>query len=170
MLAALLACGVDPERTTLFLQEHVPQHAELAWYFNTISSVGRLQRMTTWKSRLAVARNANSEDEVSEADLRLGLFAYPVLQAADIALYKGTLVPVGEDQTQHLELARDTNEAFNRIFGEVFPIPDMQIGESTRREAPEARARVGPCRGLEGTGVRTERVVACCYQGRGDFN
>jgi tryptophanyl-tRNA synthetase len=130
MLAALLACGVDPERTTLYLQEQVPQHAELAWYFNTISSVGRLQRMTTWKSRLAVSRNANSEDEVSEADLRLGLFAYPVLQAADIALYKGTLVPVGEDQTQHLELARDTNEAFNRTFGDVFPIPDMQIGES----------------------------------------
>ncbi|BEI80746.1 hypothetical protein CcaverHIS002_0112750 [Cutaneotrichosporon cavernicola] len=127
MLAALLACGVDPNRTTLYLQEQVPQHAELAWYFNTISSVGRLQRMTTWKSRLAVSRNANSEDEVSEADLRLGLFAYPVLQAADIALYKGTLVPVGEDQTQHLELARDTNEAFNRAFGDVFPIPDVQI-------------------------------------------
>ncbi|KLT40840.1 Nucleotidylyl transferase [Cutaneotrichosporon oleaginosum] len=127
MLAALLACGVDPARTTLYMQEQVPQHAELAWYFNTISSVGRLQRMTTWKSRLAVSRNANSEDEVSEADLRLGLFAYPVLQAADIALYKTTLVPVGEDQTQHLELARDTNEAFNRLFGDVFPIPDVQI-------------------------------------------
>lgn len=132
MLAALLACGVDPNRTTLYMQENVLQHAELAWYFNTLSSVGRLHRMTTWKSRLAVARNANSEDEVSEADLRLGLFAYPVLQAADVALYKTTLVPVGEDQTQHLELARDTAEAFNRTFGaDVFPIPDMQIGQYT---------------------------------------
>lgn len=77
---------------------------------------------------MATARNANSEDEVSDADLKLGLLAYPVLQAADIALYKSTLVPVGEDQTQHLELSRDICEAFNRQFGDVFPLPDVTIG------------------------------------------
>ncbi|WOO77901.1 Tryptophan--tRNA ligase, mitochondrial [Vanrija pseudolonga] len=127
MLASLLACGVDPERTTLFLQEDVREHSELAWFLNTIAPVGRLQRMTTWKSRLATARNANSEDEVSEEDLRLGLLSYPVLQAADIMLYKSTIVPVGEDQTQHLELARDIAQGFNRQFGDVFPIPETRV-------------------------------------------
>ncbi|KAL1408506.1 Tryptophan--tRNA ligase, mitochondrial [Vanrija albida] len=127
MLASLLACGVDPERTTLFLQEDVREHSELAWFLNTIAPVGRLQRMTTWKSKIATARNANSEDEVSEEDLRLGLLSYPVLQAADILLYKSTIVPVGEDQVQHLELARDIAQVFNRAFGDVFPVPETRV-------------------------------------------
>lgn len=116
MLAALLAAGVDPNRTCLYFQEdvgspllpaspacacarkhrevsqetdgQVPEHAELAWYLNTLTPVGHLKRMTTWKSKLVVSRNANSEDEVSEGELKLGLLSYPVLQAADIMLYK----------------------------------------------------------------------------------
>lgn len=108
MMAALLAIGLDPQRCTIFRQEQVKQHAELAWYLNCLAPFGRLQRMTTWKvsasfskldaplitscyykqSRLATMRNANSEDEVDESMLHLGLFAYPVLQAADVLLYK----------------------------------------------------------------------------------
>lgn len=83
---SIAVAASDPESETEDIQ--VPEHAELAWYLNTITSVGHLKRMTTWKSRLAVSRNANSEDEVSESDLKLGLLAYPVLQAADIMLYK----------------------------------------------------------------------------------
>jgi tryptophanyl-tRNA synthetase len=107
MMAALIAIGLDPERCTIFRQEQVRQHAELAWYLNCLAPYGRLQRMTTWKvcsllpgrieqplahllctqSRLATKRNANSEAEVDESMLHLGLFAYPVLQAADVLLY-----------------------------------------------------------------------------------
>ncbi|KAK9896623.1 tryptophanyl-tRNA synthetase [Cystobasidium minutum MCA 4210] len=124
MMAALLAIGLDPNRCTIFRQEQVKQHAELAWYLNCLAPFGRLQRMTTWKSRLATMRNANSEDEVDESMLHLGLFAYPVLQAADVLLYDTTEVPVGEDQEQHIELTRDLAQYFNRQFQpDLFTIP-----------------------------------------------
>lgn len=148
MLAALLALGLDPEKCTLFRQEQVPEHAELAWYLNCIAPFGRLQRMTTWKvgsagaslpvpvtaplnaclsptqSRIATKRNANSVEEVDESMLHLGLFAYPVLQAADVLLYQATEVPVGEDQGQHIELVRDLGASFNKTFRQdVFTIP-----------------------------------------------
>ncbi|EIW72716.1 hypothetical protein TREMEDRAFT_36890 [Tremella mesenterica DSM 1558] len=131
MMASLMACGVDPQRTCLFFQEEVPEHAELAWILNTLTSVGKLQRMTTWKSKIATKINA-SEDNVTQSDLRLGLLAYPVLQAADVLLYKATQVPVGEDQTQHLELTKGIAETFNRKYGPTFPIPKTMIVPSKR--------------------------------------
>lgn len=124
MMAALLAVGLDPQRCTIFRQEQVQEHAELAWILNCIAPFGRLQRMTTWKSKLATKRNANSEDEVDESLLHLGLFAYPVLQAADVLLYGTTEVPVGEDQGQHIELVRDLATSFNKQFDtQVFTTP-----------------------------------------------
>ncbi|GAA6064642.1 hypothetical protein JCM10212_004484 [Sporobolomyces blumeae] len=118
MFAVLLALKLDDPvaDATLFHQDMVPEHAELAWYLNCCTSVGRLLRMTSWKSKLATLRNANSEDEVDDSLLQLGLLAYPVLQAADILLYKTTHVPVGQDQTQHLELARDLAQHFNKLY------------------------------------------------------
>lgn len=132
-LAILLAVGLDPRRSVIFCQDQVPQHAELAWMLNCVTPMGKLQRMTTWKSKLAVARNANSDDEVDESQLNLGLFAYPVLQAADILLYRATHVPVGEDQQQHLELSRDLADLFNRTHKErVFPLPQHIITPAKR--------------------------------------
>ncbi|CAE6519537.1 unnamed protein product [Rhizoctonia solani] len=143
-LAILLAVGLDPRRSVIFCQDQVPHHAELAWMLNCTTPMGKLQRMTTWKSKLAISRNANSTDEIDESHLNLGLFAYPVLQAADILLYRqvtrfkvlsaltqgycslssATHVPVGEDQQQHLELSRDLADLFNRTHKErVFPLP-----------------------------------------------
>ncbi|KAI6145100.1 hypothetical protein BKA82DRAFT_4170068 [Pisolithus tinctorius] len=126
MLAVLLAIGLDPERSILFHQDHNAHHVELCWILNCLTSVGKLRRMTTWKSRLATSRNASSETEVDESLLNSGLFTYPVLQAADILVYRATHVPVGEDQQQHIELTRDLAETFNRTFkGEkpLFPLP-----------------------------------------------
>ncbi|KAJ9109176.1 hypothetical protein QFC21_000505 [Naganishia friedmannii] len=143
-LACLLACGLGPgadlqsqgKRATLFFQEEVPEHAELAWYFNTLTGVGKLQRMTTWKSKLAIAAaeggDSATESVKSEENLRLGLLAYPVLQAADILLYKSTHVPVGEDQQQHLELSRDIADSFNHRFGKTFPLPQHMIAPTKR--------------------------------------
>ncbi|CUA72154.1 tryptophanyl-tRNA synthetase [Rhizoctonia solani] len=132
-LAILLAVGLDPRRSVIFCQDQVPQHAELAWMLNCTTPIGKLQRMTTWKSKLATARNANSTDEIDESHLNLGLFAYPVLQAADILLYRATHVPVGEDQQQHLELSRDLADLFNRTHKErVFPLPQHIITPAKR--------------------------------------
>ncbi|KAH8100299.1 tryptophanyl-tRNA synthetase [Cristinia sonorae] len=134
-LAVLLSIGIDPKRSTLFHQDENPHHTELAWLFNCITPVGKLRRMTTWKSRLAVSRNANDESEVDESMLNAGLLTYPVLQAADILVYKATHVPVGEDQKQHLELARDIADTFNRTFkgkSRLFPLPEF-VATPTRR-------------------------------------
>ncbi|ORY61914.1 Tryptophanyl-tRNA synthetase [Leucosporidium creatinivorum] len=140
MFAVLLALGLDDAKggAVIFHQDQVPEHAELAWYLNTVTPVNRLMRMTSWKSKLATLRNANSEDEIDDSMLQLGLLAYPVLQAADILLYKTSHVPVGHDQAQHLELARDTAQIFNRAYpgrrkdgkgkGKgVFRIPDVML-------------------------------------------
>ncbi|KZO92350.1 tryptophanyl-tRNA synthetase [Calocera viscosa TUFC12733] len=133
MLASLLACGINPKTSLLFNQDQVPEHAELAWILNCITPMGWLSRMTTWKSKLAVARNASSEDEINDSMLNLGLFAYPVLQAADIMIHKSTHVPVGEDQTQHLELAQDIARAFNHKYSDdLFPTP-QQLSTPTKR-------------------------------------
>ncbi|KZT18830.1 tryptophanyl-tRNA synthetase [Neolentinus lepideus HHB14362 ss-1] len=130
MMALLLAIGLDPKRSIIFHQSQNPNHLELAWYLNCITPVGKLRRMTTWKGRLADSRNANDESEVDDSLLNTGLFTYPVLQAADILLYKATHVPVGEDQQQHIELCRDLAEIFNRqleadnkTFRATFPLP-----------------------------------------------
>ncbi|PWN25107.1 tryptophanyl-tRNA synthetase [Jaminaea rosea] len=120
MLAALLAVGIDPSRCVLFHQESVPEHAELMWLLGSLTSVGRLKRMTTWKGKVAALNEGSSKDEGAdlgeEAHLPFGLFAYPVLQAADILLYGATHVPVGQDQAQHLELARELAQTWNRRF------------------------------------------------------
>ncbi|KAG6330035.1 hypothetical protein ID866_9055 [Astraeus odoratus] len=116
MLAVLLSIGLDPERSILFHQDHNLHHVELCWILNCITPIGKLRRMTTWKSRLAASRNAGSEEEVDESLLNAGLFTYPVLQAADVLIYRATHVPVGDDQQQHIELTRDLAEIFNRTF------------------------------------------------------
>ena len=117
MLAWLVALGLDPEENTLYLQSHVPAHAELAWILNCYTYFGELGRMTQFKEKSAK----------SAENLNAGLYTYPVLMAADILLYKTNLVPVGEDQRQHLELARDIAGRFNGIYGEVFTVPECYI-------------------------------------------
>ena len=122
--AAYIAAGIDPERCTIFNQSMVPAHTELAWLLGCLTPLGWLNRMTQFKER------AGSNREMAG----LGLYAYPVLMAADILLYKATHVPVGEDQKQHLELARDIAGAFNRRYDrEFFPLPEPQIFGATTR-------------------------------------
>jgi tryptophanyl-tRNA synthetase len=113
MAASLLALGLDPEKCTLFVQSHRPEVAELCWLFNTVTPVGWLQRTPTYKEK----RQTQPED------VNHGLLTYPVLQAADIVLYKASLVPVGKDQAAHLELSREIVRAFNARYGETFPEP-----------------------------------------------
>jgi tryptophanyl-tRNA synthetase len=117
MVAALVACGVDPDRSILFNQTQVPQHAELQWLLNGTARMGWLNRMTQWKDKAGKNREGAS----------VALFTYPVLQAADVLLYQATHVPVGEDQKQHLELARDIAQKFNNDFASeenpVFTLP-----------------------------------------------
>ena len=115
--ATYLACGVDPIKTTLFQQSRVQEHTELAWILNCVAHMGELERMTQFKDK---ARNKGQS-------VTVGLFDYPVLMAADILLYDTEIVPVGEDQKQHVELARDLAERFNSQFGETFVIPKPQI-------------------------------------------
>ena len=116
-LALYVAAGLDPEKNTLFLQSHVPAHAELAWVLSCFTMMGELSRMTQYKEKSrAHADNINA-----------GLFTYPVLMAADILLYQADLVPVGLDQKQHLELTRDVATRFNGVYGEVFKIPEPYI-------------------------------------------
>ena len=118
-----LACGLNPKKTTLFIQSHIPQHLELANILSALTPVGELSRMTQYKEKVAEGASAN-----------LGLFAYPVLMAADILIYKAHGVPVGEDQFQHLEFARTIARKFNNQFGEVFPEPKAIVPpEGTER-------------------------------------
>ena len=117
----LIACGVDPERSLFYYQSQVPQHTELAWILGTMTGTGQLGRMTQYK------------DKAEKAGSTLGLFAYPVLMAADILLYRANAVPVGDDQKQHLELTRDLAERFNHRFGDEFPVPDPIIPEHGAR-------------------------------------
>ena len=122
MAGDLIATGIDPERSILFVQSHVPEHTELAWIFSCIASYGDLTRMTQFKDK------ADRSDYVS-----VGLFSYPVLQAADILLYRASKVPVGEDQVQHLELARRIGRRFNTLVGDdYFPEVDAELTEAKR--------------------------------------
>ena len=117
-LALYLACGLDPEKSTLFFQSHVHQHAELSWALTCNSYMGELSRMTQFKDK-----TKNKQD----ANIGVGLFTYPVLMAADILLYQADLVPVGVDQKQHLELTRDLAERFNHAYGDTFKVPEPYI-------------------------------------------
>nr|WP_302686524.1 tryptophan--tRNA ligase [uncultured Romboutsia sp.] len=123
LLAQYLACGLDPEKNTIFIQSHVSAHAELMWILNTMTYMGELSRMTQFKDK----------SQKSEANLNAGLFTYPVLMAADILLYQTDLVPVGEDQKQHLELARDLATRFNNRYSPAFKIPEPYIPKEVGR-------------------------------------
>ncbi|CAG8750248.1 18656_t:CDS:2, partial [Acaulospora morrowiae] len=125
MTISLLACGLDPTRSIIFEQSKIPAHSECAWILNCITPVGWLSRMTQWKTKSQQKKNIQSIEEVdTSSGLCLGLFAYPVLQAADILLYKSTHVPIGEDNVQHLELARDIAQRVNKLCSqEIFPLP-----------------------------------------------
>ncbi|MEU9255287.1 tryptophan--tRNA ligase [Streptomyces sp. NPDC048270] len=116
--AQLLAAGLDPERCTLFIQSHVPEHAQLGWVMNCITGFGEASRMTQFKDKSA-KQGANNAT--------VGLFTYPILQVADILLYQANAVPVGEDQRQHIELTRDLAERFNQRFGQTFTLPAAHI-------------------------------------------
>jgi tryptophanyl-tRNA synthetase len=109
----LLALGIDPAKTTLFVQSHVPEHVELAWIFNTLTPVAELERMTQYKDK----------SKKNKKNINIGLLSYPVLQAADVLLYKPEQVPVGKDQVQHLELTRTIAKKFNAKYGNTFPEP-----------------------------------------------
>ena len=114
LLALYIACGVDPQKSTLFIQSHVPQHAELAWALDTISYIGELSRMTQFKEK----------SRKHAENINMGLMNYPVLMASDILLYQTDLVPVGKDQIQHLELARNLAERFNSRYSPTFVVPE----------------------------------------------
>lgn len=118
-LALYIACGVDPQKSTIFIQSHVPEHAQLAWIMNCYAQMGELNRMTQFKDKSAK----------NESNINVGLYSYPVLQAADILLYQANKVPVGEDQKQHLELTRDIATRFNNLYGDVFALPEPYIPE-----------------------------------------
>ncbi len=124
LFAQFIACGLDPDKSIIFIQSHVPQHAELAWVLGCYTMFGELSRMTQFKDKTAGhADNINA-----------GIFTYPALMAADILLYQAALVPVGQDQKQHVELTRDIAQRFNGIYGDVFTVPEPYI--------PEVGARV----------------------------
>jgi tryptophanyl-tRNA synthetase len=115
VLAWFIALGLNPAENVLFCQSHVPAHAELSWMLNCFTYMGELSRMTQFKDKSAK----------NEENINAGLFTYPVLQAADILLYQTHLVPVGDDQRQHLELTRDVAQRFNHIYGGIFTVPDV---------------------------------------------
>jgi len=118
-LAMYIACGLDPQKSTIFTQSQVPEHAQLGWILNCYAQMGELNRMTQFKDKSSKhSQNVN-----------VGLFGYPVLQAADILLYQADSVPVGEDQKQHLELTRDIATRFNNLYGETFKLPDPFIAK-----------------------------------------
>ena len=119
-LAQYIACGLDPVRSVIFIQSHVPQHAELAWVLGCYTQFGELSRMTQFKDK-----SKKHADNITA-----GLFTYPVLMAADILLYQADVVPVGIDQMQHLELTRDIAIRFNNIYGDVFTVPEAYIGKA----------------------------------------
>lgn len=122
-LAQYIACGLDPKKNTIFIQSHVSAHAELAWALNCYTMFGELSRMTQFKDKSA--KNATN--------INAGLFTYPVLMASDILIYQADLVPVGEDQKQHVELTRDIATRFNGVYGDVFTIPEPFIPKTGAR-------------------------------------
>ncbi|MAG29150.1 tryptophan--tRNA ligase [bacterium] len=117
-----LSAGVDPEKSIVFVQSQIPEHTELAWIFNSITPMGELERMTQFKEK----------SEQHKQNINAGLFTYPILQAADILLYKADRVPVGEDQVQHVELTRDIAKKFNKTFGKTFPETKVILTKTAR--------------------------------------
>lgn len=128
----LLACGLDPEHCTLFVQSQVPEHTELTWIFNCLSPIGDLERMTQFKEKSQQHRE----------DINMGLLDYPVLQAADILIYKAGFVPVGEDQVQHVELTRRIARRFNNRFGETFLEPQEVLTPTARIMGTDGKTKM----------------------------
>jgi tryptophanyl-tRNA synthetase len=137
--ATLLACGTTPERCTLFVQSHVREHTELAWIFNCLTPIGDLERMTQFKDKSLQHRE----------NINAGLLTYPLLQAADILLYRAQIVPVGEDQVQHIELTRRTARRFNSRFGETFPEPDWLLSQTPRIMGTDGKTKMSKSLGNE---------------------
>ena len=157
--AQLIALGLDPQKCTLFVQSHLPEHNQLGWIFECITGFGEASRMTQFKDK----------SQKSGADRTVvGLFTYPMLQAADILLYQAHQVPVGEDQRQHIELTRDLAQRFNSRFGEVFRIPDAHIIKSgakindlqdpTAKMSKSATSNSGVIDILDGTDVNAKKI------------
>jgi tryptophanyl-tRNA synthetase len=148
LAALLIAAGLDPNRCTLFVQSHVPEHPRLAWILECMTPFGELRRMPQFRERAA-----------AQQSFSVGLLTYPVLQAADILLYQADVVPVGEDQRQHLELARDLAQRFNTRFGETFTVPEgtygeigakiMDLQEPTKRMSTSESSELGIVRVLD---------------------
>jgi tryptophanyl-tRNA synthetase len=135
--AAYLAAGVDPARSVVFTQSDVKEHMELAWYLTTITMMGELNRMTQFKEKSEQHKENNNA----------GIFTYPILMAADVLLYKATLIPVGEDQVQHLELAREICRRFNHRFGGVFPEPKPRLSSAPRIMGLDGKQKMSKSRG-----------------------
>jgi tryptophanyl-tRNA synthetase len=157
LAALLIACGINPDRSTLFVQSHVPEHPRLAWVLECMTPYGDLRRMPQYREKSA-----------KEHGFGVGLLTYPVLQAADILLYQADAVPVGEDQRQHLELARDLAQRFNNRFGETFTVPEgtypevgakvMDLQEPTSRMSTSAESDAGVLRVLDPPDVIRRKV------------
>jgi tryptophanyl-tRNA synthetase len=128
----LVACGLTPDRCKVFVQSHVPEHTELAWIFNCITPVGELERMTQFKEKGRQHRH----------NVNVGLLDYPVLQAADILIYKAGYVPVGEDQIQHVEFSREIARKFNARFGDTFPEPKVILSDAPRILGTDGNAKM----------------------------
>ena len=143
--ALLLAAGIDPVNSVLFVQSHVPSHTQLAWVLACNTQYGQLTRMTQFKDK-----SAKHPDNVNG-----GLFTYPVLMAADILIYNADLVPVGEDQTQHLEITRDIAQRFNNLYGPTFTLPDGYVPQGRRPHHVAGRAH------QEDEQVRPQRQQLC---------
>ena len=132
-----IAVGLDPERCTLFVQSDVPEHTELAWYLGSVTPMGELNRMTQFKEK----------SEEHKQNVNAGLFTYPILMAADVLLYKATVIPVGDDQVQHLELAREVARRFDARFGEVFPEPKPVLSTTPRIMGLDGKTKMSKTRG-----------------------
>jgi len=142
--AAYLAGGVDPERSLVFVQSDVKEHMELSWYLTTLTMMGELNRMTQYKEKSEQHKENNNA----------GLYTYPILMAADVLLYKATLIPVGEDQVQHLELARDIARRFNHRFREIFPEPKPRLSAAPRIMGLDGKQKMSKSR--EGNAIELE--------------
>lgn len=128
----LVACGLTPDQCIVFVQSHVPEHTELAWIFNCVTPIGELERMTQFKEKAKQHRQ----------NINMGLLDYPVLQAADILIYKAGYVPVGEDQVQHVELCREIARKFNARFGQTFPEPQVLLSTAPRILGTDGQAKM----------------------------
>lgn len=153
-----LALGIDPAKSTIFVQSHVPQHAELAWVLNTVAKLSELERMTQFKDKA----------QQHKENINMGLFDYPVLMAADILLYNTEVVPVGEDQKQHVELTRDLAARFNSLYGKTFVVPEpminkvgariMGLDDASKKMSKSATSPNNYISLLDSVGVATKKI------------